>query len=295
MESIPAIDDDSLRTANATLDVSNSDQQSTNHSVCQDNIKESSATAALNKDTSSDNSINTTPATTLLPSSKKLDSIDQKQQVAFYTDAQSYWDHVEPTIDGMLGGFAPINHIDIRGSTAYLQSMYRLKPPPRRLRALDCGAGIGRVTRFLLVPQFEQVDAVEQCAKFTDEMRTYVNSPKLGRIFTQGLQEFTPEAGCYDLIWSQWVLGHLPDADLVAFFRRCVHGLSENGMLIIKENVTSASEQVIVDEVDSSLTRPLEHLKRLMVMGGWKIVRCTQQHNFPTGIYPVYMITARPQ
>lgn len=214
---------------------------------------------------------------------------------SFYTDAQTYWDTVPSTVDGMLGGFAPINAADIRGSLAYLQSMYRLKPAPKRRYALDCGAGIGRVTKHLLLPLYEQVDAVEQNARFAAELRGYVGaSPKLGQVFNQGLQEFAPEAGKYDLIWSQWVLGHLTDSDLVAFFRRCILGLAKNGLMIIKENVTS-SERSEIDEVDSSLTRPLADLKRLLALSGMRIVRCTVQTNFPAGIYPVYMITVRPQ
>lgn len=285
MDSVPANVDDNQHIVLADSDLS---------TINSDTNIASNPSASMCHKTSDDN-INSTPPINETVSDTSKTNTDNPPQQAFYADAQSYWDHVEPTIDGMLGGFAPINHIDIRGSLAYLQSMYRLKPPPGRLRALDCGAGIGRVTRFLLLPQFECVDAVEQCAKFAQEMRTYVVSPKLGRIYNQGLQEFTPEDGCYDLIWSQWVLGHLPDVDLISFFQRCVRGLSKNGILIIKENVTSSTEQVIVDEVDSSLTRPLEQLKRLLVLGGWRIVRCTQQHNFPAGIYPVYMITARPQ
>lgn len=34
------------------------------------------------------------------------------------------------------------------------------------------------------------------------------------------LQDFTPEAGRYDVIWIQWCIGQLADDDFVAFFKR---------------------------------------------------------------------------
>ena len=43
---------------------------------------------------------------------------------------------------------------------------------------------------------------------------------KIGHLICSGLQDFTPSDGAYDVIWCQWVLGHLTDEDLVAFFKR---------------------------------------------------------------------------
>ena len=36
-----------------------------------------------------------------------------------------------------------------------------------------------------------------------------------------GLQKFKPEEHVYDIIWIQWVIGHLTDEDLIAFLKRC--------------------------------------------------------------------------
>ena len=43
-----------------------------------------------------------------------------------------------------------------------------------RDRALDCGAGIGRVSKRLLLPLFSQVDLVELNSDFLDQARTYL-------------------------------------------------------------------------------------------------------------------------
>jgi len=36
---------------------------------------------------------------------------------------------------------------------------------------------------------------------------------------TVGLEDWVPEEGKYDVIWVQWVVGHLTDDDFVAFFQ----------------------------------------------------------------------------
>ncbi|KFB45941.1 AGAP010397-PA-like protein [Anopheles sinensis] len=219
----------------------------------------------------------------------------QTDSICSYNDAKKYWSNVSPTVDGMLGGFGAISFIDIRGSEQFLKHLYKLKPAPGRKRALDCGAGIGRITKNLLVPFFEQVDLVEQDEQFCQTARAELADcgPKLGTIFNAGLQDFTPEQGRYDIIWVQWVLGHLTDQDAVQFFIRCTKGLARGGMMVIKENFTS-SNIVDVDRQDSSVTRPLAVMKQLLKEGNMRVVKEQRQTSFPKDLYPVYMLALRP-
>lgn len=219
---------------------------------------------------------------------------DKKDDRTFYKKAQIYWSSVEPTVDGMLGGFSSIHKIDITGSASFLQDIFKLKPTANRKRALDCGAGIGRVTKHFLGRYFDEIDLVEQDEAFSKQIQNYVGtSCSIGQIFNKGLQDFEPEPGKYDVIWSQWVLGHLTDNHLEAFFKRCIRGLSKNGIIIVKENITSA-ETEIMDEVDCSVTRPLISLKRIIIKSGLRVVKLTRQHSFPADLFPVYMIALRP-
>ncbi len=117
---------------------------------------------------------------------------------------------------------------DIDGSSKFLKGLFKIddggRGGPGNRRALDCGAGIGRITKHLLQRHFGQVDLVEQNQKFLDQANKYLGPQvvkKVGRLFCSGLQDFEPEKGAYDLIWCQWVLGHLTEPDLEAFFRRC--------------------------------------------------------------------------
>jgi len=99
----------------------------------------------------------------------------------------------------------------------------------------------------------EQVDVIEPIAKFTAGLK---GKPGVRNIFNMGLEDWEPEKDVqYDLIWIQWCVGHLTDAQLVGFLERCKSVLNpEWGLIVVKEN-NSTSGGDDFDETDSSITR----------------------------------------
>ncbi len=55
--------------------------------------------------------------------SDQTESIDAKIS---YKQAADYWSNVDPTIDGMLGGFGKISMIDIEGSSKFLKALFKV-------------------------------------------------------------------------------------------------------------------------------------------------------------------------
>lgn len=145
----------------------------------------------------------------------------------FYIKAADYWANVPATVDGMLGGFPEISMVDLMGSRNFLLQLFRTKNGPGKGRALDCGAGIGRVTKHLLAPIFKTVDLVEQDKNFVEKSKTYLcdTSSNIGSYYNVGLQDFKSENNIYDLIWVQWVSGHLTDDDFIKFLTECRYTL----------------------------------------------------------------------
>ncbi|XP_014275305.1 N-terminal Xaa-Pro-Lys N-methyltransferase 1-B [Halyomorpha halys] len=216
---------------------------------------------------------------------------NNQEEPVFYSKAKSYWSNVSPTINGVLGGYGFISSCDIQGSEEFLSKLFQFENHPDRTRALDCGAGIGRITKHLLLKHFDTVDLIDQNQDFIETAKVYVNSPQLGKLYCSGLQNFQPEEK-YDLIWCQWVLGHLTDEDLKKFMRNCKNALRENGIIVVKENVTSSGE-IEKDDVDSSITRPLEILSDLLNQSGLECILMNAQTRFPKGLYPVKMFALR--
>lgn len=213
----------------------------------------------------------------------------------FYEAGAKYWESIPGTIGGMLGGFGFVSQMDITGSTMFLNELLQQEDAPSKEYALDCGAGIGRVTKYVLLKQFNHVDLVEQNPKFLEVARTlYLNtySGRIENFFASGLQSFSPHAGRYDVIWCQWVLSYLMDDDLINFFGRCVSALRKNGLIIVKENVTE-SDHPDMDVKDSSITRPLLNLKDIFRKAGLQCVREERQYTFPRNLYPVYMFALK--
>ncbi|KAJ6502495.1 DUF858-domain-containing protein [Mycena sanguinolenta] len=93
-----------------------------------------------------------------------------------------YWAQIPASIDGVLGGFGTgtLPRIDALGSRLFLlhllpelstvpSALRPLNPPTRRTRALDVGAGIGRVTADVLLHLVNDVVLVEPAEHFVNE------------------------------------------------------------------------------------------------------------------------------
>ncbi|KOB79500.1 Methyltransferase-like protein 11A [Operophtera brumata] len=214
----------------------------------------------------------------------------------FYKKAAGYWANVPATVDGVLGGYGHISDIDINASKAFLEKVFAFNNPPEAKLAIDCGAGIGRISKYLLIPQFDKVDLVEQDEKFISSAKQFIgeDNDKLGTLYQIGLQDFVFEPHKkYDVIWCQWVLGHLNDYHLIYFLRRCISALAKNGVIVIKENVTT-TEEMEYDEDDSSVTRPVSRMKMIFSESNLKILHTEIQNDFPEDIYPVHSFALTP-
>ncbi len=95
------------------------------------------------------------------------------------------------------------------------------------------------------------------------------------------------------LIWIQWTVIYLTDADLVAFLKRCAEALVPGGFIVLKEN-TCENETFVVDVEDASLTRSISYWRQLIFQAGLRIVREQWQHDFPQDIFPVPMLALQP-
>ncbi|KAF2454308.1 DUF858 domain protein [Lineolata rhizophorae] len=229
--------------------------------------------------------------------------------------AIAYWNDVPATVNGMLGGYPQVSRIDLQGSANFLAKVKK----QRGVRegdgcassggkegddlldlAVDCGAGIGRITLGFLSRIARVVDVVEPVGKFTLELSEGESGAELrergglGEVFNGGLEEWTP-AKKYDLIWNQWCVGHLKDVQLVEYLKRCSEGLAEGGWIVVKENMsTDVQGKDIFDELDSSITRTDKKFRALFEASGLKIVLTEVQKGFPKVLYPVRMYALQP-
>ncbi|GAP91146.1 putative duf858 domain-containing protein [Rosellinia necatrix] len=217
-------------------------------------------------------------------------------------DSRHYWQGIDATDDGMLGGYGHVSKVDLRGSRSFLAKLgFGRKNGVKTIgRVLEGGAGIGRITSGLLLDLADTVDVVEPVSKFTDSLE---KREGVGRVFNTGLEEWHPdEAGdvCYDVIWNQWCLGHLTDIQLVEYLVRCKSVLSANddgstkGVIVVKENMNTGDGDDF-DETDSSVTRKEATFRLIFEKAGLRIVKTELQHGMPGELYPVRMFALKPK
>ncbi|KAH9043097.1 AdoMet dependent proline di-methyltransferase-domain-containing protein [Lactarius pseudohatsudake] len=274
-------------------------------------------------------------------------------------DGLIYWEKQSATYNGVLGGYGSgsLPRVESLGSRKFLLYLFPelsivpsparpLKPAPaRRFRALDVGAGIGRVTSDTLlhlvsdVVLLEPVESLIQTAisrgrasaapRSSNENKLPLQKQKWKGIadgsksvtFLQGTLQacdpanptktatflgrvgYTPpvpdDDSGFDVVWCQWCLTYMNDADLIAFLKRSQAALRKDGpgVIVIKENVCRDGEGSVpaieFDEEDSSVTRSDLHWKKIFREAGLSILREQVQLGLPKGLFTVKMYALR--
>ena len=128
--------------------------------------------------------------------------------------------------------------------------------------------------------------------EFLNEAPNHIGeqASRVERYICCGLQDFTPEVGRYDVIWCQWVLGHLKDDDLVCFLQRAKAGLASDGIIVIKENTCPELEY---DKLDSSYSRTRQNYIDAVNKAGLTILKETKQRAFPKDLFEVRMFAVQ--
>ena len=165
---------------------------------------------------------------------------ENKKEKDWYKKREEYWASVEPNLTSDLGN-ENIQLPDVKCSCELLNGLIltkQLNPGS----CLDCGAGIGRVTEYVLSNFFKEIDLVEKDKKFIEKCKTkFSGNNKIKNIYLSPLESFKFEKN-YDLIWVQWCLENLEDEDLLPFLKKCYENIKDDGIIIVKENLYNIEE-----------------------------------------------------
>ncbi|KAB5560307.1 alpha-N-methyltransferase NTM1 [Coniochaeta sp. 2T2.1] len=186
--------------------------------------------------------------------------------------AGKYWEGINADIDGMLGGvpsvtgFSHVSKVDLQGSRSFLAKLGIGRKNGRRkvANALEGGAGIGRVTKGLLLEVADEVDVIEPVAKFVKPLQDVTG---VRNVFNVGLEDWYPaERTFYNLIWIQW---SALDPD--------------GGIIVVKDNLSTSGSDAF-DDVDGDVTREDSKFLSLFEEAGLRIIRTETQKGFAHGL-----------
>jgi protein N-terminal methyltransferase len=218
--------------------------------------------------------------------------------------AIEYWSNISADVNGVLGGYPQVSRVDLQGSSNFLGKLRRkskVYSDRRKLdHVVDCGAGIGRVTKGFLSKVAHTVDIVEPVVNLTDvitkgeDFEELREKKAIGSVFNVGLESWTPKIQ-YDMIWNQWCLGQLTDVQLLDYFGRIKDKVKPGGWIVVKENMSSDPwGQDVFDETDNSVTRSNQKFRELFEQAGLKIIATEVQRGFPKELFAVRSYALQP-
>ena len=172
---------------------------------------------------------------------------------------------------------------DVLASLEFLNGLLGRHPRLGHGAALDVGAGVGRVTKHVLLSAFDIVELIEGSSYWSERSKAYIGEPGCSncRFTTARLEVYRPEPTSYDLIWCQWVLQYLTDADVVELLRGLGLALRPMGVLVVKENrpctAYVAPTVFLLDTPDGEhrrydITRPDAHHRLLFERAGLAVI-----------------------
>ena len=198
-------------------------------------------------------------------------------------NSERYWAQAPATIDGVLGGVEQVHETDIRSSKNFLESLTGVG----RERALDCGAGIGRLSKHLLCPMFKTTDVMESAGQMIARAKVDLPSERIGE-FLQCSIEQAVLTKSYDLVVLHWVAAYIEDDALVSFLARCKSALRQGGVVFIKDNIASSNRGAI-DKDDGSRIRSDTRYKTLFANADLACIKEARQRQWPRDLYAAKM------
>jgi aldose 1-epimerase len=125
-----------------------------------------------------------------------IDEMWQGQNLrTWYQHSLDYYEeNCPPTVDGVLGGLGEVSDSDLAGSRRFLNELGLSATGT----ACECGAGIGRVTKGLLLDFCQRCDLVESCSSLLRAAPDYIgNESYRCRFFCTELQNWEPQKHKY--------------------------------------------------------------------------------------------------
>jgi protein N-terminal methyltransferase len=193
----------------------------------------------------------------------------------------------------VLGGFEAIDSIDISSSHQLLANINDLNRDDGIV--LDVGAGIGRVTRTTLSKFFKTIDLMDASPHLLEEAkRSLAHLSHQTRHFDAvEVKDFDFTGRVYDCVWVHWVVGYVPDPELISFLQRAKHSLrDERSVIVLKDNLSNNHKYHVMSE-DNLTVRTEWHYLSVFEAAGLDVIQRTISQ-LRGDLFPVISFVLKP-
>jgi SAM-dependent methyltransferase len=192
---------------------------------------------------------------------RKSDQLPTLQEISkkFWSDKTKKAD-----LDSMCG-FKELNSEDL------LQTLEIIPKERKFNRALDVGSGIGRISYNILYNICESIDLLDINSDFLEIAKLNqiekinhgeIKEAKIKKFYNTEIQKFDFEE-IYDLVFIQWVLEYLDNRQLRRFMKNIHRSLTDDGIVIIKENVNMDDNENLIYPNEGSFIRPFKKFEEI--------------------------------
>jgi len=171
----------------------------------------------------------------------------------------------------------------------FLDKVLKKRPLTKISSALDCGAGVGRITKFILSKRCHgNITLIEANMHWSERSRVYLGRKRAAncQFINANLLDLSRHipVKSMDLIWIQWCLQYLTDNDAIQVLATVQQCLTQHGIIIIKENKpavhTTGSSRLNRFQMDTpmgsegryDITRPNAHHQYLFAVAGLTVL-----------------------
>lgn len=220
----------------------------------------------------------------------ELHRVQEENRTIWYAANSQWW---ESGYGGTTDDEAMIGDCDGESDALigliFLDKVLIKRPLTKINTALDCGAGVGRITKFILSKRCTGIiTLLESNAHWSERSRAYLGRKRAANChFINGsildINNLVP-SNSIDLIWFQWCLQYLTDADVIQALSAAKNCLTRHGLIIVKENKptvqTTGSSRLDRFQMDTptgtdgryDITRPNAHHEYLFAAAGLAIL-----------------------
>ena len=219
-----------------------------------------------------------------------INFIEDEEELRRNESIGSYWADKKNTSSVFLVGNEQLKLVDEKSTTEILNllknSAMQNNKTTQLNYLLELAVGAGRLTN-IFVKYFNEIDLLEPSKEVFEESLNDLKSKHaiIKNIYFFKAEEFIFEKK-YDVIFASWLIGNMSDIKLLKFLIECRLNLTENGIIIFKDNVCdNGKHSFISDSSYLQKIRSIEAYVMLFSLANLEIGSMTKTPNWPTDCY----------